>query len=90
MKPRSCPLLPDTTISERPVGSPTIESSTKTPSPAGIIAPVKLNASTIFEPVDIVKPTLAASPPDAEKLPISPSIVNWKPAISSLLSYIIL
>ena len=54
----------------------------RTPSPAGIEAPLNEKPNTVLPPVDTVKPASAAAPPVAL---IIPSTLNWNPPISSLL-----
>ena len=60
------PELSDITRSSRQAEpSPVTSSTTRTPSPAGIVAPCKLNPSTVLFPVDTVKPAASAAPPPA-------------------------
>ena len=68
--------------------SPSISTETRVPEPAGIVEPVKLNPNTVEPPVDIVKPAAAAAPPPAP-VTVTPSTMNWKPAIAVSLSKLI-
>ena len=55
---------------------------------AGMVAPDKLNPITVVELVDTINPAASAAPPPADNI-VTPSTLNWKPAISvSLLSLI--
>ena len=51
------------------------ERPTSTPSPAGIVAPVKLNPITVLPPDETVKPASSAAPPPALFID-APSILN--------------
>ena len=65
-------------------------STVKTPEPTGIVEPSKAKPSTIpvSEPTDTVNPAASAAPPPADTR-VNPSTVNWKPPISTFVSYII-
>ena len=63
--------------------APDTSSVTSVPEPAGIVLPVSEKPSTVELDELIVKPLAVASPPPAYTiLPLS--ILNWKPAISTL------
>ena len=64
--------------------SPSTSSTVKTPEPAGITEPVNENPKTVVALVDTLKPLASASPPDALNT-VTPSILNWNPAISASL-----
>ena len=64
---------------------PSTSTSTNTPSPAGIVPPVKLNPITVLELFDNVNPASAAAPPPAPSI-VTLSTLNWKPATSTSLS----
>ena len=53
----------------------------KIPQPAGIVAPLNENPSTVVPPEETVKPANSASPPDTLAT-IDPSTSNWNPAIA--------
>ena len=79
------PLLSYNTKPDKQASSalPATSSTISTPSPAGIVAPVKLNPITVVALVDTVKPASAAAPPEAP-FTVTPSTLNWKPAIGVL------
>ena len=52
---------------------------TSTPSPAGMVAPDKLNPITVVALVEIINPASAAVPPEAPEM-VKPEISNWNPA----------
>ena len=54
---------------------------TKTPLPAGMTDPVNEKPNTVDELVETVNPFSAESPPSAPNR-VTPSVSNWKPAIS--------
>ena len=59
---KALPELSDTIKSSRQASpSPVTSSTTRTPSPAGIVAPCRLNPNTVLLPVDTVKPAAAAA-----------------------------
>ena len=63
---------------------PSTSTSKSKPSPAGIVAPVKLNPITVLALLDSVKPASAAAPPPAPSTETL-STLNWNPAISTSL-----
>ena len=66
--------------------SPSTSRTVNTPLPAGITEPENENPSTVVALVDTVKPLASASPPDAPTT-VTPSTLNWNPAISASLLY---
>ena len=60
--------------------SPVTSRVTSTPSPAGIVLPVKLKPITVVPPEDTVNPASCAAPPPAP-FKVTPSTLNWNPAI---------
>ena len=56
-----------------PVGVP--ETENKTPSPAGIVAPVNEKANTVVPPAETVNPAFCAAPPEAP-VTVVPSTLN--------------
>ena len=66
--------------------SPTTVNAVRTPLPAGIVPPVKLNPITTPGLFDTVKPACSAAPPPAP-VTSTPSTLNWKPAIAVSVSY---
>ena len=58
-----------------PEGSPPRSKVTSVPHPAGIVAPLNENPSTVPPPAETVNPADAASPPDAPETEV-PSTSN--------------
>ena len=56
--------------------NPEPETVTSTPSPAGIVEPVRLNPSTVLPPVETVNPAADAVPPLAPVTLSNPSKLN--------------
>ena len=84
---RALPELSDTTrLDKQASPEPVTSNTTSTPSPAGMVEPVKLNPITVLLPVDTVKPASPAAPPPAP-VTSTPSMLNWKPAMAVSLLY---
>ena len=76
----------DTTSSDilKPLGSHCTRSVVNTPSPAGIVAPLKEKPRTTDALVETVNPASSAAPPEADRT-VGPDTLNWKPAIATSL-----
>ena len=71
------PLLSEITTPDKQASavSPSTSRTKSTPSPAGIVAPVKLNPTTVLALLETVKPASAAAPPPAPVI-VTPSTLN--------------
>ena len=77
--------MPEATSADKQASPPKTVNVVNTPLPAGITEPVKEKPRTTDELADTVKPLAAAAPPVALTTD-APLTLNWKPAISTLLS----
>ena len=76
-----------TSVKQNEPALPSTSTFTKTPDPAGIGVPVKLNPNTVDSLNEIINPAASAAPPEA-LVTVTPVTSNWNPPISSGLLYI--
>ena len=65
----------DSTMFDKPVGTPDKFKYVNIPEPADMVPPVNENPQAVVPPADTVNPALAATPPDAPVI-VVPSILN--------------